>query len=80
MLFASRATASDFSGSAIILVSMNLHLAHPKVRFSKPSFRLSDRISAIRIEHREQRGCSIAARLSVTCSINESMTHQARVT
>jgi hypothetical protein len=74
MPFARRATASDVSGSAIILVSMNLHLAHPKVRFSKPSFRRSDRISAIRIEHREQRGCSIAARAGVACSKNEGMT------
>jgi hypothetical protein len=43
------------------LVSMSLHSAHPKVRFSKPSLRLSNRIRAIRVEHRAQRGCSMAA-------------------
>jgi hypothetical protein len=74
MLFVMRATASDFSGSAIIFVSMMLHLRHPKVRFSKPSFPVSDRISAIRVEHLEQRGCSIAARVRATGSVNEVMT------
>jgi hypothetical protein len=74
MLFARRAIATDFSGSPIIFVSIDLHLAHPKVRFSKPSFRLSDRISAIRVEHREQRGCSIAANIGAIGFINEVMT------
>jgi hypothetical protein len=61
MLLVKRATASDFNGSATIFVSMMLHLRHPKVRFSKRSLPVSDRISAIRVEHLKQRGCSIAA-------------------
>jgi hypothetical protein len=50
---------------------MNLHLAHPKERFSEPSFMVSDRMSAIRAEHREQRGCSIGARVVASGSLNE---------
>lgn len=58
---ASRARASDFIGSATILVTMNLHLEHSKMRFSEPSLLGSDRASAIRVLHRMQRGHSISA-------------------
>jgi hypothetical protein len=71
MLCASRATAIDFSGSVIIFVSITLQLAHPKERCSKPPFMVSDRMSAIRAEHRGQRGCSIVARVGGFGSLNE---------
>ena len=58
-LVVSRTTASDFSGSAIVLVSIALHLGHSKVRCSDPSGSGAMRASIIRARHRPQRGRSI---------------------
>jgi len=54
-----RATASDFSGSATVLVSIASHFGHSNVRFSDPSGRGAMRASIIRFRHRPHRGRSI---------------------
>lgn len=59
MLLAILTISSDFSGSEVILVSMNAHLAHSKVRFSVPSERGAMLVKSIRVLHRAQRGRSI---------------------
>ena len=71
---ASRATAPDFSGSATIFVIMKWHLPHSNIRFSKPSLRRSDLARGIRVPHREQRGCSMAASGVLVGLKNEAMT------
>jgi hypothetical protein len=52
-------TASDFSGSAIVMVSIALHFGHSKVRCSDPSDKGTNRASVIRARHLPQRGRSI---------------------
>jgi hypothetical protein len=51
-------TASDFKGSATVLVSMALHFGHSKVRSSDPSDKGANRASVIRVKHLPQRGRS----------------------
>jgi hypothetical protein len=57
----SRLRAQPGTGGLFQQSSFRLHLGQPKRRFSKPSFRVSVWISAIRVLHREQRGRSITA-------------------
>ena len=59
MLLAIRTSASDFSGSGAIFVSMKAHFEHSKVRFSVPSGRGTIRVRSMRVRHRAQRGRSI---------------------
>jgi len=58
-LAVNRATASDFSGSATVMVSIDSHFGHSKVRLSDPSGRGAMRASIIRLRQRPQRGRSI---------------------
>ena len=66
MLFVRRVIASDFIGSATIFVSMKLHLAHSNIRFSKPSLRVSNVLSDMRVLHLRQRGYSMVDILTRT--------------
>jgi hypothetical protein len=61
-LAVNRSTASDFSGSAIVLVSTASHFGHSNVRCSDPSGKGEMRASIIRAWHRPQRGRSIAVK------------------
>jgi hypothetical protein len=63
-LVASRPTASDFSGSATVIVSVRSHLGHSNVRCSAPSGKGAIRASIIRAWHRSQRGHSIGLNLT----------------
>jgi hypothetical protein len=58
-LLVSLLTASDFSGSATVLVSIALHFGHSKVRSSDPSGKGANRASIVRARHLRQRGRSI---------------------
>jgi len=58
-LVVSRSIASDFKGSATVLVSIALHFGHSKVRCSDPSGKGAIRASLIRAKHLRQRGRSI---------------------
>ncbi|MBA2398582.1 MAG: hypothetical protein H0V72_07760 [Bradyrhizobium sp.] len=70
-MFVNRTTASDFSGSATVLVSIALHLGHSEVRSSDPSGKGVIRASLIRARHLQQRGRSIdVRRMSNVLGIN----------
>jgi hypothetical protein len=58
-LVVSLITASDFSGSATVMISIALHFGHSKVRCSDPSDKGANRASVIRARHLPQRGRSI---------------------